>query len=96
MTDAATPTVAEVRFAYTVAGILACKGWDWRNILGIDRNVDKPNIAHSYRKLNMLIHPDKRAKLGVELAGGINRSDHALHLAQEAYKDALRWSIVKK
>ncbi len=43
----------------------------------------------------MLVHPDKRTKLGVELAGGINRSDHALHLAQEAYKDALRWPIVK-
>ena len=43
----------------------------------------------------MLTHPDKRTKRGIELAGGINRSDHALHLAQEAYKDALRWSIVK-
>ena len=44
----------------------------------------------------MLIHPDRRAKLGIELAGGINKSDHALQLAQEAYKDALRWSVVKR
>ena len=43
----------------------------------------------------MLTHPDKRTKLGVELAGGITRSDRALHLAQEAYKDALRWPFVK-
>ena len=64
--------------------------------MGIDRKVDNPDVARSYRKLNMLTHPDKRTKLGIELAGGINKSDHALHLAQEAYKDALRWSVVKR
>ena len=95
MTDPAAPTVAEVRFAYTVAGILACRQWDWRSILGIARNVENPNVANSYRKLNMLIHPDKRTKLGIELAGGIDKSDRALHMAQEAYRDAVRWSSVK-
>ena len=95
MTDHVAPTVTEVRFAYTIAGILACKQWDWRNILGIDRQVDNPNIASSYRKLNMLIHPDRRTKLGIELAGGIDKSNRALHVAQEAYKDAVRWSVEK-
>ena len=87
MTDAAAPTVAEVRFAYTVSGILACKEWDWRSILGIDCKVDNPDVARSYRKLNMLTHPDKRTKLGIELAGGIDMCDQALQLIQQSYKD---------
>ena len=91
-TDVALPTDADVHFAHTVAGILACKDWDWRNILGIRRN-NNPNVASTYRKLNMLVRPDKRTKLGIELAGGIDRCDQALQFVQQSYKDASRWSI---
>ena len=53
MAAPASPTPTDVRFAYTVAGILACKEWSWRGILGTAATVKNPNVANSHRQIEL-------------------------------------------
>ena len=84
MEAAVAPPPSDVLFADTVARILACDKWDWRGILGVDRNDAKPNVASAYRKRSLLIHPDKRTVRGIELAGGNANCDLAFQMVQQA------------
>ena len=43
------PLPPDVLFAATVARIIACDKWDWRGILGADRNDATPSVASTYR-----------------------------------------------
>ena len=86
MAAPAAPLPSDVHFAATVAGILACNKWNWRSILGIPANDENPNYASSYRKLNLLIHPDKRTGRGIELAGGTVNCDLAFQIVRQAYE----------
>ena len=78
------PLPPDVLFAATVARIIACDKWDWRGILGVDRNDATPNVASTYRKRSLLIHPDKRTVSGIELAGGNTNCDLAYQMVQQA------------
>ena len=85
MAAPATPSDADVRFANTTAGMLACDPCSWRGILGIATNVENPKFTRPYSTLNLLTHPDKRTVGGTELAGGSANCNRAHQMVQDAH-----------